>query len=143
MLAFVVYGLMFVSPFLWGFTGLVGVVIAYVRRGSAAPLERSHYAFQVRMFWIAMLIVALAAIGFLVGFGYLFTDLFNAATNNGEGWDAWAAASFDMNDVTFHGEMVVGFVVGVVLLIVSSLWLMASSLFGVARLANLEPVGRA
>lgn len=142
-LAFVVYGLLFLSPFLWGFTGVIGVVIAYVRRSEAAAILRSHFEFQIRTFWIAAAILILAVISFLFGVGYLFSDLFNAATNGGEGWDAWQAAAFDADDVTLHGEMVVGFIASLVLAAISSLWLFAASLFGMARLAGANPIGRA
>ena len=142
-LAFLVYALLFCSPFLWGFTGLVGVVIAYVRRPEAPRVVRSHYDFQIRAFWISVILLAIAVVGFLFGLGVLFSDLFAAATNGGQGWDAWEAAAFDPDELTFHGEMVIGFVVGVIFLVVSSLWMLASSLFGVARLAGDHPVGRA
>ncbi len=36
-------------------TGVVGVVIAYVYRGEAPAALRSHYRFQIRTFWIALL----------------------------------------------------------------------------------------
>lgn len=142
-LAFVVYALLFCSPFLWGVTGLVGVVIAYVRRPERAGVTRSHYNFQIKAFWISVVLLAIAAVSFLFGMGVLFSDLFAAATNGGQGWDAWEAAAFDAEDLRFHGEMVVGFVVAVIFVIVSSLWLLASSLFGVARLAGDHPIGRA
>lgn len=142
-LAFLVYGLLFCSPFLWGLTGLVGVVIAYVRRPETIGVVRSHYSFQIKAFWIAVVLVILAALCFLFGLGVLFTDLFSAVTNGGEGWDAWQAAAFDAEDLTFHGEMVIGFVAAMILAGVSGLWLLASTLFGVARLAGNKPVGRA
>lgn len=142
-LAFLVYALLFCSPFLWGVTGLVGVVIAYVRRPECAGVVRSHYDFQVKAFWISVVLVILAALAFLFGLGVLFTDLFSAATNKGEGWDAWEAAAFDAEDLTFHGEMVIGFVAAAILAGISALWLMAGTLFGVARLAGNNPIGRA
>ncbi len=38
-----------------GPTGIVGLVIAYINRGSAPIWLQSHYQFQIRTFWIGML----------------------------------------------------------------------------------------
>ena len=143
MLAFVGYALLFFAPFFGGIPGLIGIVLAYIRRNAAPPLERSHFRFQIRIFWTAFLLLVVAALGLLAGFGILFNDLLNAATNNGEGWDAWEAASFDMGQVTFHGEMVIGFIVAVLFAVLSALWLMGASVVGFARLAGSDPIGRA
>jgi len=141
-LAFLGYGLLLVSPFLAGMSGLVGVVLAYVRRGGAAPLERSHYNFQIRIFWITVAIFALAVIAFAVGAGYLITDIVNAATNNGEQWDAWEVAAFEDRNIRFHGESIVGFLISLALGGISALWLFVSSLVGLFLLADQRPVGR-
>ncbi|WP_169567948.1 DUF4870 family protein [Sneathiella limimaris] len=51
---------------------VVGVIMAYVNKGDAAPWVQSHYQFQIRTFWISLLIgfigAALTAVfvGFLV-----------------------------------------------------------------------------
>ena len=142
-LAFLGYGLLLISPFLAGMSGLVGVVLAYVRRSGAAPLERSHYNFQIRIFWIAVAIFAAAVIAFAVGAGYLISDLVNAATNNGEQWDAWEVAAFEDENIRFHGESIVGFLIALVLGGLSVLWVFVSSLIGIFLLADQKPVGRA
>jgi len=36
---------------------LVGIILAYVNRGEAEPLARSHYDFQISTFWRAVMIV--------------------------------------------------------------------------------------
>ena len=63
-LALIVYILYFAAYFV-GITGLVGVIIAHVKVGTADPLLRSHYEFQIRTFWIGLLY-------FVVGFILLF-----------------------------------------------------------------------
>ena len=50
----VVYGLYFAGFITSGLTTLMGVVLAYVARGSAPAWAESHYAFQIRTFWLAV-----------------------------------------------------------------------------------------
>jgi uncharacterized membrane protein len=38
-----------------GITAVIGVVMAYVNRNEAPEWLRSHYEFQIRTFWIAIL----------------------------------------------------------------------------------------
>lgn len=52
-------------------TLLVGVVMAYVYRGDAAPWLREHYRYQIRTFWIGMLYSIIAFFLSLVAVGVL------------------------------------------------------------------------
>jgi uncharacterized membrane protein len=52
-LALVNYGLLFASVFFAGVPALIAVVLAYTQRDQAANAIRSHYNFQIRIFWIA------------------------------------------------------------------------------------------
>lgn len=38
-----------------GLTTLIGVIMAYVKKGDAPPWLASHYRFQIRTFWIGVL----------------------------------------------------------------------------------------
>ncbi len=55
-----------------GVTALIGVVMAYMHRDAAPEWLRSHYRFQIRTFWLALLymgvgvLLTLMLIGFLV-----------------------------------------------------------------------------
>ncbi|UFS70755.1 hypothetical protein LPW11_00865 [Geomonas sp. RF6] len=51
----------YLGGFLWGVTMLIGVVIAYLYRDSATGTYRSHYDYQISIFWKSLL-------GFLVSF---------------------------------------------------------------------------
>lgn len=66
-----VYAL-FLATLLTGVTALAGVIIAYVMRRDAEDWLKSHYAFQIRTFWIGL---AGAAIGTVLipvlGLGFL------------------------------------------------------------------------
>jgi uncharacterized membrane protein len=48
---------------------LIGLVLAYVNRDRATPLERSHYDFQISTFWrgIVILLAGVVTVFFLVG----------------------------------------------------------------------------
>jgi uncharacterized membrane protein len=141
-LAFLVYALLFCAPFVAGFTGLVGVVVSYVRRREAEPVVRTHYQFQIRVFWVAIVLAALACLSVLVGIGGLLADVINTATNKGRGWDAWDVASFSGADVHVHAAWVMALVLGGAVGVAASLWVMVASVFGLARLASHQPVGR-
>lgn len=51
-------------------TALIGVVYAYMARGRNAVLD-SHLTFQIRTFWISLLIAFVALITMIVGIGFL------------------------------------------------------------------------
>jgi uncharacterized membrane protein len=67
----VVY-ILYLASLVTGVTGLIGVVVAYIYRGDAPPWVRTHYEFQIRTFWIALLmgvvgsLLSLILIGFLI-----------------------------------------------------------------------------
>ena len=58
----VVYALYLVG-FATGVTVILGLILAYVSKDSAGPVNRSHYDFQIRTFWIG---IAWAVIGALL-----------------------------------------------------------------------------
>ena len=61
--------LLYFAGFVIGPAVLVGLVLAYVNRDQAPPLERSHYDFQIATFWrgLAMVVVGIVAAFFIVG----------------------------------------------------------------------------
>lgn len=66
----IVYVLYLVS-IIFGVTGLIGVVIAYVNRGEASPWLQSHYQFQIRTFWIGLVYLLVGGVLTSVFIGYL------------------------------------------------------------------------
>ena len=62
----VVYGL-YLLGFTNGLTFVVGLIVAYVNRDQAGPINESHYTFAIRTFWlsIAWFLIGLALV--LVG----------------------------------------------------------------------------
>ena len=63
---------LYLASFVTGFTGIIGVVIAHVKIGSADELSATHLQFQIRTFWIGLLyfcggfVLALILIGYLI-----------------------------------------------------------------------------
>lgn len=67
----VVY-VLYLASLLVGVTALVGLIMAYVNVGDAPEPLKSHYRFQIRTFWLAVLysfiglVLALAVVGAFV-----------------------------------------------------------------------------
>lgn len=74
--ALTAYGLLFISPFMLGAPALAGFGMAYAHRDDAHSLMRSHYRFQMRIFWTTLvcmvlgIALTLGAGGIAIGTGY-------------------------------------------------------------------------
>ena len=65
----IIYGLYAVG-YLVALTTLAGVVYAYLSRGQNAVLD-THLRFQIRTFWISLLLAVIGMVTMLVGIGFL------------------------------------------------------------------------
>lgn len=54
-----------------GITGLIGLVIAYIKRDSAPDWLKTHYQWQIRTFWLGLLYVFIGAVTSVILIGYL------------------------------------------------------------------------
>lgn len=52
-----------------GITSIVGVILAYLNKGKAAEWVETHYVYQIRTFWIAILFSIIGAVLSLVFIG--------------------------------------------------------------------------
>ena len=67
----VVYGL-YIASFFVGLTGLVGLVLAYVKRAEArGTIYESHFTNQIRTFWWSFVLMLIGGLTFLFGIGWL------------------------------------------------------------------------
>ena len=139
-LCYVVYALMFAAPFVVGLTGLIGVVIAYVRKPEAPPLEASHYRFQIRTFWIGFVLALIAALALVVGVGFLFADILRYVFANMPS-DAWDAVSQDM-EMSFPMVSFIGVLVSAAAWVACGFWMVLTSIVGAVRLSGGRPIGR-
>ena len=63
--------ILYLVGIVFGITALIGVVMAYVNKEDAPGWVKSHYQFQIRTFWIGMLLLVLGAVLAFVLIGYL------------------------------------------------------------------------
>ncbi|NOZ11239.1 MAG: hypothetical protein GXP09_09410 [Gammaproteobacteria bacterium] len=55
----------------FGITGIIGVVMAYVNRSDAPEWVQTHYHYQIRTFWIGLLYLFFGTLLSLVLIGWL------------------------------------------------------------------------
>lgn len=65
-----VYILYFIS-FAVGITSIAGLIVAYLKRGSASTVTASHYTWQIRTFWIGVLYSILGVVTMFILIGWL------------------------------------------------------------------------
>ncbi|WP_111559356.1 DUF4870 family protein [Paracoccus sediminilitoris] len=65
----IIYGLYAVG-YLVALTTLAGVVYAYLSRGQNAVLD-THLQFQIRTFWISLLLAVIGMVTMMIGIGFL------------------------------------------------------------------------
>lgn len=81
-LIYILYLVNIAVPFL----GLVGVIMAYSARATAAPDLRSHYDNQIRIFWLTVIgyfvsvVLMFVLIGFLLAFAVFIWKIVRVAT---------------------------------------------------------------
>ncbi|MEA1988810.1 MAG: hypothetical protein U9N57_06345 [Pseudomonadota bacterium] len=61
---------LYLANFLLPFTGLIGVIMAYINKGDDNFLQ-SHYQFQIRTFWIGLLYLIVGALLTVIIIGWL------------------------------------------------------------------------
>lgn len=70
-LTWVIYGL-YAASFIIGLTGIVAIVMNYVKRGDVAGTYlESHFTWQIRTFWISLIAAAVGMLLMLVVIGWL------------------------------------------------------------------------
>ena len=135
--ALINYGLLIVAPFTLNVLGLAAVFFAYMRRGNADPVARSHYDFQIRRYWMDLVLVGL---GFICGSGALAAG-FGAAI---EGVMAGFGVRFPVHyDAVHIGVGAIGLLIAwLVLWGMGLLGLLFGSIHGAMRLVSGLPMGK-
>lgn len=62
--------ILYLVGLLFGITGIIGVVMAYINKDDAPEWLRTHYQFQIRTFWIGALYIFLGSILSIVLIGW-------------------------------------------------------------------------
>ncbi len=63
--------ILYLLSLIFGVTSLVGLVMAYINKGDAPEWVQSHYRFQIRTFWIGLLLGVIGAVTVAFGVGIL------------------------------------------------------------------------
>jgi uncharacterized membrane protein len=63
--------ILYLASLVIGITGIIGLVIAYINKDESADWLKSHFQFQIRTFWIGLLIAIVGAILMIVLIGWL------------------------------------------------------------------------
>ena len=140
-LAMIAYGLLFASIFFAGAPALIAVVIAYSQRHAASPRVRSHYDFQIRIFWVAFVLTLAAATSGLTGVIAGLGELVDVASITRI--ERIESISVDLSHITIDGRVVGLLVLACVLGFLSSVWLLGASAVGFIRLASERAMGDA
>jgi len=136
--ALVSYGLMFISVFLLGVPALAAVALAYAHRRDSHVIVATHYRFQIRIFWTAVLLLVLGVISAAGASVILLQKLFDFASSHlpgmsgviGHGSAAWTAP--------LAGALGLAWIAFFVL---AAGWTLISSLIGFFRLLGNKPIG--
>ncbi|MBA6346577.1 hypothetical protein [Colwellia sp. BRX8-9] len=54
--------ILYMVGLIFGITGIIGVVMAYINRDEAPKWLKTHYQFQIRTFWIGALFIFLGSV---------------------------------------------------------------------------------
>ncbi|MFC4701377.1 DUF4870 family protein [Glaciecola siphonariae] len=68
--------ILYLASIIVGLTGIIGVVIAYIKKNDSPEWLRSHFQFQIRTFWIGFLYIFIGSLLMLVLVGYLVLIFF-------------------------------------------------------------------
>ncbi|MFD2261342.1 DUF4870 family protein [Lacibacterium aquatile] len=63
--------ILYLAGMVVGVTPLIGIIVAYVNKGSGAEWVQSHYRFQIRTFWIGLLIAVIGLVTSFIMIGFL------------------------------------------------------------------------
>ena len=63
--------ILYLLNLIFGVTSFIGVIVAYINKGDAPEWVQSHYRFQIRTFWISLLLAVIGMVTMMVGIGFL------------------------------------------------------------------------
>jgi uncharacterized membrane protein len=132
------YGLLIVSPLLFGAPALASFVLAYAHRGSAQMAVRTHFRFQLRIIFTALLLLALAAAAFAGAAGKLPIQALQVAHDSGLSALVTQARISAWTPVIDNVAALSAWL----FLALALIWLVGAPLFGFVRLLAHRSVGR-
>lgn len=147
-MAFMVYALLFVSPFSLGLTALVAAVIAYMRKTQVKNYITSHYAYQLRNFWVVFVLWSMATFIALICTIFLTYTIIQIFMTQYDVTD-WRTLDINLNELDTSKIPVVsiitaasGFIVSAFFTLVATLWILTTSTIGFLRLTKHKCIGK-
>lgn len=67
--------ILYLASLVFGVTGFIGVIMAYVNRADAPEWVQTHYRMQIRTFWIGMLYGVISLVTMMIFVGFLLAVL--------------------------------------------------------------------
>ncbi len=133
------YVLLFISVFMFGVPALATMALAYAHKNDSHLLVRSHYRFQLRIFWTAILFALLAIGSAITAGGMAITTLVDFARAHLPG----VGAAMDQAHAGSWSGQISGLllVAAVTLGVLCVVWTLVASLFGFLRLVGNRPIG--
>jgi len=133
------YVLLFISVFMFGVPALATMALAYAHKNDSHLLVRSHYRFQLRIFWTAILFALLAIGSAVTAGGLAVSKLFDFVREHlpgvGAAMDRAGASSWSAE---VAGLLLIG---AITLGALAVIWTLVASLFGFLRLLGNRPIG--
>jgi uncharacterized membrane protein len=138
-LAFINYGLLFASIFFAGVPALIAAIVAYSQQDEAPPTIRSHYKFQIRVFWIAFGLALAAGLSFLGVVIRVTSEVFQFTQL--PGWDVHDNVKLDLSNVTLDGTLMALLASSALFATLGGVWLILAPALGFVRLASGRGMG--
>lgn len=134
-LALLAYGLLFFAIFFAGAPALVAVAIAYARRRNAEPPVRSHFRYQIFIFWVGFAFTLLAALSGLAALLILLGEVIRGAVEGR--WDSLDTVLFSQVHI---GVLMSCVAAAGLLAILAGVWLLITSAYGFILLASRQSI---
>ena len=139
-LAFINYALLFAAIFFAGVPALIAAIIAYSQKDEAPPPIGSHFAYQIRIFWVAFAIALAAGLCFLGVMIGVASELFEVTRI--EGWNNPDQVRVDLSALVIDKTMI-ALIAGTALFTATGgLWLVFAPALGFIRLASERGMGQ-
>jgi uncharacterized membrane protein len=133
------YALLFASVFMLGVPALASVALAYAHHNDAHMVARTHFRFQIRIFWTAVLLLALGVGAGVIAGGVAIGKLIGFIQDHLPGIsDMMAQAHVGALSGAATASLVVG---AIGLFALAAIWTLFASIFGFLRLLSNRPIG--
>ncbi len=132
------YALLFVSIFMLGVPALAAFVLALAHQRDTHPVARSHFRFQLRIFYSAVLYTVLGVGSIIGASGWALAKLIHFVHETVDASTALTPSGI----AAWSGGLAVALIAAAVLFfILAAAWLLGASVFGFLRLLAGRPIG--